>query len=62
MEFLIGTRVRITDPAICERFCVSPRCVGKITRRYFERVTVEFIQDDLKTTLNLFTHQIEAVK
>ena len=59
--FKINDKVKIVDKVLFEKFSIERKTLGKITRINGEHVTVEFIQNEQRTTLNLFANQIKKV-
>lgn len=58
----IGSKVKIVDSTLFDKFNILPKTIGKVTRLNGDRVTVEFIQNEQRTTINVFINQIKVVK
>ena len=61
MELKINSRVRLINKELLEKFKIPKKTIGKVMRLNGDRVTVEFIVDDLRTTIDTFTENIVLI-
>ena len=61
MELKINSRVRLINKELLEKFKIPKKTIGKVMRLNGDRVTVEFIVDDLRTTIDTFRENIVLI-
>lgn len=59
MEMKINSRVKLVDKAVMEKFKIPKHTVGKILRMNGDRITVEFIVDSQRTTIDTFKSSVK---
>ena len=60
-DLRINSRVKIIDKTLNEKFNIPNNCVGRVTRLYYDHVTIEFIINEQRTTINAFINQIKSI-
>ena len=61
MELKINSRVRLINKDLLEKFKIPKKTIGKVTRLNGDRITVEFIVDDLRTTIDTFKENVVLI-
>ena len=61
MKLKINSRVRLINKDLLEKFKIPKKTIGKVTRLNGDRITVEFIVDDLRTTIDTFKENVVLI-
>ena len=61
MKLKINSRVRLIIKDLLEKFKIPKKTIGKVTRLNGDRITVEFIVDDLRTTIDTFKENVVLI-
>ncbi len=61
MELRINSKVRLVNKDLMEKFKIPKKAIGRVMRLNGDRVTVEFIINDLRTTIDTFKENVALV-